>query len=450
MSEYKLKKGYDIKIAGKSELKIENAPQMTHFAIKPTDFRLLKPKMEIEVGASVKAGTVLFHDKSNPDIKFTSPVSGKVSEIVRGDRRLILAIVIESDAKFESLDYSKCGMSDLQNLDSSKIKEQIIASGLWPALLQRPYNRIADVTKTPRDIFISAFDSAPLAGDVSLLLDGKNDYFQAGVVALGRLTSGKVNVSVDSLKPIAPAIANCKTLALHKFSGPHPAGTVGAQIHHIKPINKGEVVWTVKPSDVIAIGKLFLDGKLCSEVLINIAGENALLRPYYKTYRGAKIANLISSTRENSRIISGNVLTGHKVNLADFVGFFDNTVTIIPEGNQKEFLGWAKPGADRESYSSTYLSKLFPKKEYSHTTNLHGGHRSMVQTGYYEKVMPMDIYPMQLLKAMLAEDIEMMEGLGIYEVVEEDFALCEYICPSKSDLQEIVRESIEYFIHEMQ
>jgi Na+-transporting NADH:ubiquinone oxidoreductase subunit A len=449
MAEFKLKRGYDLRIQGKSETAIVDVDAKL-FAIKPTDFRGLTPKLEVKVGDSVKAGSVLFHDKKNETIKFSSPVSGKVVAINRGERRRILEVVVEADGKEDAVEFKKYGMADLGNLSQEDAKKQLLESGLWVSITERPYGRIAHQDHVARDIFISGMDTAPLAADPNILVKENNEVFQAGLKVLSKLTSGDVYLSLDGAKSNDSAFTSVEGVKVNSFKGPHPAGNVGIQIHHIKPINRGDLVWTVKPADVIAIGRLFTEGRVNSTTIVNVAGENANEKKYYRVKRGAEVKALFANgIKDNSRIISGNVLTGTKISEEGFVGFFDNTVSVIPEGNEKDFLGWVRPGTEKESYSGTFLSKFFPKKEYSHSTNLHGGARAFILSGYYEEVLPMDMYPVHLLKACLAEDIEEMEGLGIYEVIEEDLALCEYIDPSKIEAQEMLGNAIDFMIKEM-
>lgn len=450
MADFKLKKGYDIRIAGKAEKSVAET-SAKRYALKPTDFRGVVPKLEIAIGDHVKAGSVVFHEKKNSDIKFTSPVSGTLVEVIRGERRRVLEIVIEADGKSDYAEFKKYGSADISNLSADEIKANLLSSGLWPCIVERPYGRIANQNNVVRDIFISAMDSAPLAADPNVIVDGNDELFQAGLDVLSKLTEGSVHLSIDGSRlDNSSAFTGAKNVKLHTFNGAHPAGNVGVQIHHIKPINRGEIVWTVRAADVLAIGRLFSEGHVNLETIVAVAGENATSQKYFKTIRGAEISSLLADgIVENSRIISGNVLTGSKVEETGFLGFNDNTVTIIPEGNQFDFLGWVRPSTEKESFSGTFLSKFFPKKEYSHTTNLKGGHRAFVQSGYYEQVLPMDVYPVQLLKSCLAEDLEEMEGLGIYEIIEEDLALCEYVCASKVEVQEIVSDAIDLMIREM-
>ncbi len=443
----KLKKGLDIRLKGQADKILNPELQTSRYAVKPVDFPGLTPKLNVRVGDRVLAGSPLFHDKLRPEVLFTSPVSGTVTAVVRGDRRKLLEVVIEKSGD-EFIDFSK---ADPASITSDEIKEKMLKSGLWPAVRQRPYHIVARHTDTPKAIFISAFDTAPLAPDFNFIFDNSSDSsFKTGLKALKKLTQGSLYLSVDGKKGPSDVLSGAPAEII-KVSGPHPAGNVGVQIHHIDPVNKGEVVWYVNPQDVIAIGRLFEEGRYLHERIIAMTGSEVIKPQYYRIRSGSAIHPL---TRENIlpgnvRYISGNVLTGSKIDADGFLGYYDSQITVIPEGDYFEFFGWMMPGFDKYSFYKTFASKLFPKKEYSLDTNFHGGERAFVLTGQYEKVVPMDIYPMQLLKAILAEDIDMMENLGIYEIAEEDFALCEYICPSKIEIQAIVRKGLDLMVREM-
>ena len=437
MKVKKLRQGYDIKIVGESVRTIEKAPFPKKVALKPTDFEGLKPKLLIKVKDEVKIGTPLAFDKKNELIKIISPVSGKVTEIIRGERRVIEAIVIEPDGKQtrEELYINK------ENLNKESILEALLKSGLFLNFTQRPFNKIANPSDIPRDIFISAMDTAPLAAEASLILQGNENSFQKGLDVLSQLTSGKVRLS---FKPEDKVFADFKNCELHNFSGKHPAGNVGVHIHHISPIkNANDIVWSCYVQAVILIGRLFETGKINSEIIVKVAGSAVKKRYYYKTIIGAEVSSFLGKVDENSRIISGDVLTGKKIEQDGFVGFKDNLITVIPEATKPEFLGWLNPGFSKRSWWKTFVSAIItPKKAFNADTNIGGGNRSLVINSIYEEVVPMNILPSYLIKSILAEDIEEMEALGIYEVAEEDFALCEYICPSKTEFQQIIRQGL--------
>ena len=443
----KLRKGLDIKLTGKAELTTETAPTAESYALKPTDFHGLTPKLCVKADQEVKTGDSLFYDKYNPEIVFTSPVGGKIISINRGERRKILEVVIKAEDNAGSVEFKK---ADPKELSKEEIKEQILKSGLWPFIKKRPYGIIAIPDESPKNIYISTFDTAPLAPNYGYILEGEQETFQTGVDALAKLTEGNVIIGVDA-ESGAGFFNDLKNVQVNKFSGPHPAGNVGIQIHHTNPINKGDVVWTINPQDVLFIGRLFGTGKLDLSKKVALAGSEVKAPKYFSTILGANLASIISGSisSDNARIISGNVLTGKKVNADGYLGFYDSVISVIPEGDEYEFMGWATLGLNKFSASKTFISSLFPKKGYTMNANMHGGERAFVLSGQYEKLLPMDILPVHLLKSVIVNDIDKMEQLGIYEVVEEDLALCEYACTSKIKVQDTLRKGIESMIKEL-
>ena len=444
----KLKKGLDIKLIGKAENNLINAIDSETFAIQPSDFEAVLPKLMIKPGAKVKAGTVLFYNKNNPKVKFTSPVSGTVLEVKRGERRKILKVIIEPDN--ENL-YENFNLKDkISDYHRKEIVDLLLSSGLWPMIMQRPYAIIANPDDIPKSIFISGFDSAPLGVDYEFILkDRKKDFF-TGIQVLQKLSTN-INLNVDGTKPISD-VYNIQNVKINKFIGKHPAGTIGTQINHIDPLNKGEKIWYVNPQDVAIIGKFFLTGKLDLTKIVALAGSEVAEPKYYKTKIGSQIKSIINEnlkTKENIRIISGNVLTGTKTYCKGYLGFYDSLISVIPEGNYYEFLGWGMLGLKKFSMSRAFFSWLTPNKQYKLDTNYHGGERAFVMSEQYDKVVPMDILPQQLLRACIVEDIDKMEQLGIYEVAEEDFALCDFVCTSKIEVQEIIRKGINLMIKEI-
>jgi Na+-transporting NADH:ubiquinone oxidoreductase subunit A len=444
---YSIKKGLDIRLIGEAEKTVVDL-NAERFAVKPPDFIGCFPKMTVKEGDEVKAGSQLFFDKYRPDIIFTSPVSGKVSEIRRGAKRKILEVVIESDGKNESLDFGK---HDIGSLSRETIVETMLKSGIWPALRQRPYSVIADPKTEPKSIFVPAFDSSPLAPDFDLMVHGKGEIFQAGLDVLTKLTKGKVYLNVNAQKTLSKVFLNSKNVEINAFKGPHPAGNVSVHISRLDPINKGETVWYIYPKDVLTLGNLFLTGKYDTSQIVALTGSEILHPKYYKTFAGASIKNMIDGnvTDGNNRFISGNVLTGEKIEKEGFVGYYHSQVTVIPEGDYYEFFGWALPGFNKFSVSRSFPAFLTPKKKFKVDTNLHGGERAYVIPDQFDKVFPFDIYPLYLIKAILVEDIDLMENLGIYEIDAEDFALCEVIDVSKTEVQKIVRNGLEMIRKEM-
>jgi Na+-transporting NADH:ubiquinone oxidoreductase subunit A len=445
----KIRRGLDIHLSGSAEKIYNVVEKSSTYAVKPPDFPGIVPKLAVHPGDTVMAGSVLFFDKLLPEIKFCSPVSGTVKVIDRGERRRILEVVIQTGPDMQYVDFKPARPSELNR---DEIIKKLLDSGLWPMIRQRPYAIIARPGKLPRDIFISGFDTAPLAPDMDLVVKGNSEDFQAGIDALAKLASGAIHLSLNADYPADDVFAKAKNVELHYFHGPHPAGNPGIQIHHIKPVNKGEVVWYVGPQEVIMIGRLFRKGIYDALKVVALAGSEVKKPVYYKVIGGASIEPLVRNNVNpgNHRYISGNVLTGSGIKSNGHIGFYDNQVTVIPEGDHYEFLGWMMPGFKKFSTSRTFLSWLFPKKKYTADTNFNGSQRAFVMTGEYERVLPMNIYPVHLLKAILAEDIERMENLGIYEVAEEDFALCEYVCTSKIEVQELVRQGIDLMIKEVE
>jgi Na+-transporting NADH:ubiquinone oxidoreductase subunit A len=492
--QVKLRRGADIKLQGvASRIKVDS----THsgiVALKPSDFHGVIPKLILREGALVKAGTPLFYDKENEKIKFSSPVSGEIIEIVRGARRVILEIKIKIDDKNLFEDF---GSTDIANASVSELKTKLQDAGLWPFIKQRPFDCIANPDDEPKAIFVSAFDSSPLAPDYDFLLEGRQEDFQAGIDALSRLSkSGFVNLNIPAQKEFrfnsqdkfayiddvgrsididyktasnvsashgaakalkllkdkygkaSDLFSKAKNISLGEISGQHPAGNVGIQIHHINPINKGEVVWTVNAQDVAMIGEFLRTGKYIAKKIIALTGSEVLSPKYFRVTIGQNIEGILEDnlkeSNETPRFISGNALTGTKIEKHGFLGAYDSQITVLPEGDKYDLFGWAVPiQPNKFSLSRTLWSWLMPSKSYRLNTNMNGEPRAFVVTGEYERVLPMNIYPVQLLKSCLVEDIDAMEGLGIYEIIPEDLALCEFACTSKQPVQEIIQTGLD-------
>jgi len=446
-TDIRIRKGLDLKLVGEAEKKISDLPRSQFYVLKPSDFHKVVPKLELKEGAKVQAGEVIFHSKYDDAVKFVSPVNGTIAEIKRGEKRVILEIRIQADAQDTPINHGKSSPSELS---SEEVKKRLLTSGCWPFIKQRPYDVIANSKDTPKAIFISAYASAPLAADVDFALEGKFDSFQAGVDALVKLTTGKVHLSLNGKSN--SKLTNIKGVEIHKVFGPHPAGNVGVQISKIDPINSGERVWVVAPQDVAIIGDLFLTGNFKPNKTIALVGAEVSTPQYYNLILGSEVKTLIAGKlkSDNVRIISGDVLTGTKSSTNGNIGYYANTVSVIAEGNQYRMFGWLPfAGANKHSMQRTALSWLMPGKKYVPDTNLNGEERALVVTGEMEKVMPIDVYPMQLLKACMANDIDKMESLGIYEVAPEDFALIDYTNTSKLEAQLIIREALDVMINEV-
>ncbi len=444
-----LRKGLDINLAGEAEKQVVDLPLAAEYGLSPIDFEGVTPKLLVKVGDEVKAGTPLFFNKADERVLFTSPVSGVVAAINRGEKRKVLSVTVTPSKEQRYVDFPKL---DLKKASREEIIEQLLTAGLWPMFVQRPYGIIANPTDQPKAIFISAFDSAPLAPDFNFVLEQEGANLQAGIELLQRLTDGKVHLSVRAKQE--GKMAELKGAELHTFAGKHPVGNVGVQIHHIDPVNKGEVVWTINIQDLAIVGRFVREGKVDMHKTIALTGSEVEAPKYYRLIAGARIDSIvegkIKAQKEGDtvRIIAGNVLTGAKRAAEEFLAFYANQLTVIPEGDKYELLGWMMPRFKKFSVSRAYFSWLCPKKKYTLDTNLNGGERPFVVTGLYEQYLPMDIYPMYLLKACMAGDIEKMENLGIYEVVEEDFALCEFVDPSKIEIQQVIRDGINLMIKE--
>jgi len=492
--QIKLKKGADIKLKGvASRIKID-APLPDIVAIKPSDFHGVIPKLILREGAKVKAGTPIFFDKENDKIKFCSPVSGEIIEIVRGARRVILEIIIKVDKTTVFEDF---GSTDISNSSLEELTNKLLDSGLWIFIKQRPFNCIANPEDQPKAVFVSAFDSSPLAPDYDFLLEGREEDFQLGIDALAKFSrNGFVNLNIPAEKELrfnaedrfsytddvgrdievdyktasnvaashgaakalrflkntygkaSDLFTKAKNVYLGEISGQHPAGNVGIQIHHINPINKGDVVWTVNAQDVAMIGEFLRTGNYNAKKTIALTGSEVALPRYYSVILGQNVEKIfegnLKESKEAPRFISGNPLTGTKIEKDGFLGVYDSQLTVLPEGNQYDLFGWAVPiQPNKFSLSRTLWSWIMPSKAYRLNTNMNGEQRAFVVTGEYEKVLPMNIFPVQLLKSCLVEDIDAMEGLGIYEIVPEDIALCEFACTSKQPAQEILQTGLD-------
>lgn len=448
MDVYKLKKGHTIKLAGNPQELLCIADRSENFALKPSDFYGVKPNLLIKEGEKVKIGAPLFTDKDNSDILFVSPASGTITKIIRGERRAVEEIIVASDNSEVFIENKKYDVDSIKKLSREKLITHLLQGGVWPFLRQRPFDKIANPKILPRDIFIVATDTNPLAPNQSFMLSELINEFLLGVEALKILTGGKLYLTLDQDNSMNP-IYNINGIEKKVFIGKHPAGNIGIQLHHINPLKRNESIWHICAYNVAMLGKFLFEGKYPIERIVALTGSSMKkeYRNYYKTRIGASINSIIKKnylSELETRIIAGSVLTGKKINGESYIGFYDRSLTVIPEGKkERELLGWSMPGFSKPSFSKAYLSRLFPKNEYIQDTRLNGGIRPFIITGYYEKVLPMDIYPEHLIKSIIIEDIDEMEALGIYECAEEDFALCSYICPSKIDFGYYIRKGLD-------
>mgnify|MGYP000937118026 FL=1 len=442
-----IKKGLQIPLLGAAEEVIRGTVKSEFVRICPEDFHGITPKLAVRVDDAVKAGTPLFYEKNHPEMFFASPVSGIITAIDRGEKRRILRIVVKADHAGQ---YEDFGVKQVASLSGEEVKKSILDAGIWFLIKQRPYDVVASPVKVPRDIFVTGFDTAPLAPSTDFLLNDREADLQTGLDALAKLTTGKVYLSV-STKTTLKGLREAKNVVITEFNGPHPAGNVGVQINHIKPVNRGETVWTLNAPDVAIIGRLFNKGITDLTRTVALTGSEVKETGYYNMVIGTELKHIFAQNVTEGvslRYISGNPLTGRKIDENGELRAYDSQVTVIPEGDDiHEAFGWASFSPKRYSAGATYLS--FHKK-FRLDARLMGGPRAIIVSNEYDKVFPMDIYPEQLIKAIIAFNIDRMEQLGIYEVAPEDFALCEFVDTSKLELQRIVRVGLDLLRKEME
>ncbi len=433
----KLRKGLDINLQGKAEEKRIQLKSNGQYALVPDDFEGVVPKVVVKEGDKVKAGDALFVNKQYPEVKFASPVSGTVREIVRGERRKVLCVRVDADAQQEQVDFGK---KDVSKMDGKAVIDALLEAGIFGYINQLPYAISTNPSQTPKAVFVSALRDMPLAGNFEFEVKGQEGDFQTGLTALSKIAKTYLGCGVHS------SFENCQNVEVNVFDGPCPAGNVGVQVNHLSPVNKGEVVWTVEPTVVLFIGRLFNTGKVDLRRTVALCGSEIKAPAYVDMLVGEELATLLSNSYDadhHVRIINGNVLTGKPTTKDGFLGAHTSEITVIPEGDDvDEFAGWIMPRFNQFSVNRSYFSWLFGKKKYALDARVKGGERHMIMSGEYDKVLPMDIYGEYLIKAIITGDIDRQEALGIYEVSPEDFALAEFVDSSKLELQRIVREGL--------
>ena len=443
MKTHKVRRGYNLPIVGAPTEETADAPRPSTFAVRPTEFRALKPRLHVKVGDTVKIGTTLFVDKARPEIRFASPAAGRVHDIQYGHRRAIERISIQSSSD-DFVQFENFRPGEISKVSRERLVEHLLEGGVWPFLRRRPFDIVARPDDEPTSIFVNCMDTAPLAANPEFALKGKFPEFEAGIEAMRVLCSRvHVVVSGDVQKSI---FSDAKGVELHRFSGRHPAGLVSTHIERIDPITAPtRCVWYINARDLVQIGSYLLVGQYPTERVVALAGPGIKHRRYLHARAGASVESLVAADLEagEQRIVSGNVLTGKKVQKEESLGFYDDLITVIPEGREQHFIGWMLPGFFRPTWSRAFASALLPIKEFSMHTNRNGEGRALVKTGDYRRVISLDVLPEQLVKAILAEDIELMEQLGILECAPEDFALCSYICPSKTEFTEIIQKGLD-------
>lgn len=444
MTQIKIRKGHSIRIAGIPKNELLTNLSTAEIGLNPIEYKYVKPKLLVQEGDHVDIGKPLFFNKENLDQKWGSPGSGTICKIQYGPRRVIEKIVVKLDKHEKGFSQKAIALNATAKLKREEIKSILSKSNLWHLIRQRPFNQGANPTDDPCNIFISAYLTAPLSPNMELVLNGQKDALQAGINVLKGLTDGNVNIGIASNNQIEDltGLDNCN---LYQISGPHPAGNVGIQIHHIAPLKSDDIVWTVNIQHVIILGKLFLTGEIDPSIVVSIGGPGAKNPIHVKTRIGSKIETLVKDQFEGSeyRIISGDVLTGRKVEKDDYLGFYDTIISILPVDFSRPFLGWLQPGSSKKSYSLSNSFFSFGKKLFNFTTKQNGSKRALVPINAWEDVLPMDIMPNPLYRSILAADIEEMTQLGILECDEEDFALCSFACPSKIDVGAAIRKGLD-------
>ncbi|EWG98464.1 Na(+)-translocating NADH-quinone reductase subunit A [Halomonas sp. BC04] len=439
-----VKKGLDLPIMGAPEPRIDDARPVSHVAILGTDYVGMKPTMEVREGDKVKLGQLLFTDKKIEGVRFTAPAAGEVVAINRGEKRKLLSVVIKVDETEEAVSFTAHGRDKLESLERQAVVDQLVESGMWTALRTRPYSRSPALDSVPTDIFVTAIDTHPLCPDPAGIINEQPEAFEDGLKVLARLTEGKVYLCTAPEAKIPGG--NVDGVQVETFSGPHPAGLVGTHIHFLSPVALHKRVWHIGYQDVIAFGKLFVEGKLDMSRIVAVGGPRAESPRLLRTRIGASTEELLAGEviePDETRVISGSVFSGFACEGSlRYLGRFHNQFTMLEEGNKRQFMGWLSPGANRHSVMGIYVSKLTGLRNYAPTTSTNGSERAMVPVGVYEELMPLDILPTQLLRSLIVGDIEVAMQLGCLELDEEDLALCTYACPGKYEYGPILRDNL--------
>ena len=446
MSVLRLKRGHDITLEGCPEKKLVNPGRPFSLAVCPPDFRGIRPKMMAKEGDHVRRGQPLFYCKDHDGLVFTAPGSGTISRIVYGERRSLRKVIIDTD-RIDSCEEFKAFKEDrIPELKPETVRSILLQSGLWPVIRERPFSSVANPGRKPKAVFVPAMSTAPFAPDVDFILEHDGRGFQAGLTVLRKLAGSPVHLVMGE-HSTSPLLSGAQDVTIHRVSGPHPAGNVGIHIHHILPIrHRDDIVWYVSLQDVLRIGRLFLDGRLPVEKIVTVGGLNVEKRGYVKVKQGMMLRDILegNAIKPESRLISGDVLTGFKSVPEDFLGFYHDTISVIPENNRRDFFGWLSPGRHSYSVTNLFVSKLFNNSNTAIDTRMHGSPRVIIPFGNIESVLPMDLLPTFLIKMILARDIDEMEKLGIYECDPEDFALCSFVDASKMEISDIIRQGLEY------
>ena len=442
----KIKRGLDLPITGSPEQRIEDARSVRSVAVIGFDYQGMKPTMEVQVGDRVQAGQILFSDKKTPGVLYTAPVSGVVSALNRGEKRVLQSVVIDVEGS-DSIDFGSHAADGLDSLDAQLVRDKLIRSGLWTALRTRPYSKVPAVDATPSSIFVTAIDTHPLSADPAVVLQGYGVDFENGLKVLSRLAGIWLCKAEGAAIP-GESIPGVRT---ESFAGPHPAGLVGTHIHMLDPVSESRQVWHINYQDVVAVGRLFTSGHLSAERVVALGGPQVERPRLLRTVLGANLAELTAGEMKagNNRIISGSVLGGRLARgAAQFLGRYHLQVSVLLEGTQRELLHYLRAGTDKHSILNIFISKLSPSRLFNFTTSTNGSPRAMVPVGNYEEIMPLDILPTQLLRSLIVGDTDMAQKLGCLELDEEDLALCSYVCAGKYEYGPILRDNLTHIERE--
>jgi Na+-transporting NADH:ubiquinone oxidoreductase subunit A len=441
LSVFTITKGYDLPLEGEASSEIGEAKQAELISVQPKDFPFHKFRVLVQEGDEVKVGTPLLASKLDESLLFTSTAAGTVEAVRRGERRALLGIDIRVSGTEDAIDFGS--VQNVPAASKEDLVQKLKKGGMWNFLRQRPFSKIAEPDSKPKAVFVNAMSTAPLAPKQEILCQGREKELQAGIDALKVLSGVSVYFITAAENASSFSVQGTEN---HSFQGPHPAGLVSTHISRISPLNHGENIWYINAYQASLLGEFLLRGKVPTHCLVALTGAEAPERRYYKMLRNSRLASLVADSAEN-RVISGDVLTGSTAGATGFLSFYDNQVTVIPEGGKRHFIGsdkhWAGPGFSNFSLHNLFLSKLLGKKKWNLDTSVNGGERAIIQPDIYEKYSPLDIYITFLVKACIAKDIERMEQLGILEIDSEDVALCTFACPSKVEVSEIIRQGLE-------
>ena len=437
----KINKGLDLPIAGAPEQVVSATLGARAVALVGSDYVGMKPTMKVKEGDRVKLGQVIFTDKKTPGVQYTAPGAGVVREVNRGERRVLQSVVIELDEQEESVEFSSYTADQLAQLSREQVEENLVQSGLWTALRTRPFSRVPQLGTTPSSIFVTAIDTNPLAADPAPIVEAEAESFKQGLTVLTRMGAGKVFLCQEAGRNL-PSVEG---VTVEEFAGKHPAGNPGTHIHFLDPVSRNKVAWYLNYQDVIAIGKLFTTGKLSVERVVALAGPQVEKPTLLRTRLGVSLDELTAGRvkGENNRVLSGSVWNGVSASgPLGYLGRYHTQVSVLEEGDTREFMGWVAPGSNKYSVLRMFASMFTPGKKFDLTTSTNGSERAMMPVGQFEKLMPLDILPTQLLRALVTGDIVTAMQLGCLELDEEDLALCTFACPGKYEYGPILRDNL--------